>query len=247
MSAGLEGNVAIVTGGSRGIGLAVSTALADAGVTVAILARDGERASAAARALPGSGHEGVACDVAESSTVKSVVAEIGRKLGPVGILINNAGITRDGLVARMSDADFDTVLDVNLRGAFAMIRACARFMMRRRRGSIVNVSSVVGISGNPGQANYVASKAGLIGMTKAVALELAPRGIRCNAVAPGFIETEMTGSLSEAYVARLRDRIPLGRLGTPEDVAKAVTFLAGPASGYITGQVLTVDGGMVMQ
>ncbi len=242
----LEGEIAIVTGGSQGIGLAISEALAEIGATVAVIARNGDRAAEAAAGLDGEGHLGLSCDVADGAAVKRVVAEIGKTLGPVGVLVNNAGITRDGLLARMKDEDFDEVIGVNLRGAFSMIRSCSRFMMRRRGGAIVNVSSVVGISGNPGQANYVASKAGLIGLTKSVAKELAPRGVRCNAVAPGFIDTAMTQSLPEEQSASLRDRIALGRFGTPRDVAEAVRFLASPLSGYITGQVLTVDGGMVL-
>lgn len=242
----LDGRVAIVTGGSRGIGLAVSRELARSGAVVAILARGGEAAAARARELEGDGHAGLACDVGKTGTVTNAVREVERTLGPVDVLVNNAGIARDGLLARMSDADFEAVVNVNLRGAFNMIRACSRRMMRRRTGAIVNVSSVIGLIGNPGQANYAASKAGLFGLTKSVAKELAPRGIRCNAVAPGFIVTDMTASLDEDQVEALRTRIALGRLGAPEDVAGAVGFLAGPRSGYITGQVLTVDGGMVM-
>ena len=246
MSGELSGDVAVVTGGSRGIGRAVSEALADGGARVAVVARNGDRASQVADELPGDGHAGYGCDVAEGSQVKDTLAQVEADLGPVGILVNNAGLARDNLLMRMKEADWDEVMAVNLKGAYHTTAAVARGMMKRRSGTIVNVSSVVGLSGNPGQANYAASKAGLLGFTKSVAREFASRGIRCNAVAPGYIETDMTAELGTDAAEELAGRIPMGRLGTPEDVAGVVRFLAGPQAGYMTGQVVTVDGGMVM-
>lgn len=242
----LAGGVALVTGGSRGIGLGVAEALVRDGARVALAARDGDRASEAAAALPGGPHAGIACDVTNAEACKAAVAEAGARLGPVSILVNNAGITRDSLLLRLRDDDWAEVLATNLGGAFNMIRAAARGMIRRRTGSIVNVSSVIGLMGNAGQANYAASKAGLHGLTKSVARELAPRGVRCNAVAPGFVETDMTAGLGEERTNELLGRIPLGRLGKPSDVGGLVAFLAGPAAHYITGQVIAVDGGMAM-
>jgi 3-oxoacyl-[acyl-carrier protein] reductase len=242
----LSGKVAIVTGGSRGIGLAVSQALAEGGARVAVVARDGERAGAAASGLPGGGHRGYACDVADPAQVTATLLSVEAELGPVGILVNNAGITRDNILLRMKDEEFDEVIATNLKGAFTFTRAVSRGMMKRRDGVILNISSVVGLIGNAGQANYAASKAGLLGLTKAVAKELASRGIRCNAIAPGFIRTDMTGDLTEAQTENLKSLIPLGALGEPEDVAGVARFLVGPGARYITGQVLAVDGGMVM-
>jgi 3-oxoacyl-[acyl-carrier protein] reductase len=213
---------------------------------VAVVARDGARANAAAAELPGTGHAGFSCDVADSATVQATLVAVEERLGPVDILVNNAGITRDNLLLRMKDEEFDEVIAANLKGAFNFTRAVARGMMKRRDGSILNISSVVGLVGNAGQTNYAASKAGLIGMTKSVARELASRGVRCNAIAPGFITTDMTGELNETQVEELRGRIPLGDLGTPADVAGAARFLVGPSARYITGQVLAVDGGMAM-
>ena len=246
MSQELAGQVALVTGGSRGIGLAIATELASAGARVAIVARNGERASQAAGELPGEGHAGYACDVADSQGVKDTVAAVESELGSVSILVNNAGITRDNILLRLQDEDWDQVLDVNLKGAFNFIRALGRGMMKRREGAILNVSSVVGLQGNAGQANYSASKAGLHGLTKSVARELASRGVRCNALAPGFIKTDMTSELTEDQTAALLSQIPLGRLGDPEDIAPMVRFLVGPGGRYITGQIIAVDGGMVM-
>ena len=241
----LEGKVALVTGGSRGIGRAIAESLAEAGAHVAVIGRDETRAREAAAALTGEGHAGFACDVADPQQVVATMADVEREIGPVDILVNNAGITRDNILVRMKDEEFDEVIAANLKGSFNFTRAVSRGMMKRREGVIVNVTSVVGLIGNAGQANYAASKAGLVGLTKSVARELAPRGIRCNAVAPGFVRTDMTDALSESQVEALRERIPLGALGEPEDVAAVVRFLAGPGARYITGQVLAVDGGMV--
>ena len=245
-SSELAGGVAIVTGGSRGIGLGVSHALARGGARVAVVARDGERAAAAAAELEGEGHAAYSCDIADARACKKTVAAVESRQGPVTILVNNAGITRDNIVLRMRDDEWSRVIDTNLGGAFNMIRAVTRGMMKRRAGSIVNVTSVIGLMGNAGQANYAASKAGLHGLTKSVAKELASRNIRCNAVAPGFIRTDMTAGLPEARVNELQRRIPAGRLGEPADVAGVVRFLAGPEAGYITGQIIAVDGGMAM-
>jgi len=242
----LEGMVALVTGGSRGIGLAISRALAEGGARVAIVARDGARAETAAAELPGEGHAGYACDVSDGERVKETVTAVESAQGPVDILVNNAGITRDNLLMRMSEEEFDEVIATNLKGAFNFTRTLARGMMRRRQGAILNITSVVGLIGNPGQANYAASKAGLVGLTKSVARELASRGVRCNAIAPGFIRTDMTGELTEAQVESLLGQIPLGDLGEVEDVAGVARFLVGPAARYITGQIISVDGGMAM-
>ncbi len=242
----LTGSVAIVTGGSRGIGLAVAQALSGAGARVAVVSRDGAQAAEAAAGLPGQGHFGYACDVADSAQCKETVAGVEREQGPVSTLVNNAGITRDNILLRLRDEDWSRVLATNLGGAFHMVRSVARGMMKRRTGSIINVSSVVGLTGNAGQANYAASKAGLHGLTKSVAKELASRNVRCNAVAPGFIRTDMTAGLDEARVRDLRSRIPLASLGEPADVAGVVRFLAGPGARYITGQIIVVDGGMAM-
>lgn len=241
----LAGEVALVTGGSRGIGLAISRSLAGAGAAVAVIGRDGERAEEAAGALPGEGHRGYSCDVSDGEAVGELVKSLGEDIGAVSILVNNAGITRDNLLLRLKDEDWEQVLDVNLTGAFHTIRAVTRGMMRARRGVILNISSVVGLSGNPGQANYSASKAGLVGLTKSVARELATRNVRCNAIAPGYISTDMTAELDEKQVDALRKQIPMGRLGEPEDVAELARFLCGPGARYITGQVLAVDGGML--
>ncbi|MBT4436715.1 MAG: 3-oxoacyl-[acyl-carrier-protein] reductase [Gemmatimonadales bacterium] len=246
MSQELEGKVALVTGGSRGIGLGIAQALAEAGAKIAVIGRNGERASEAAAALSGEGHMGFACDVADSEQVKATLSAVEAEVGPVGILVNNAGITRDNILLRMKDEEFDDVIAANLKGAFNFTRAVTRGMMKRREGVILNITSVVGIIGNAGQTNYAASKAGMVGMTKSVAKELASRGVRCNALAPGFISTDMTGDLTESQVEALQGQIPLGRLGEIDDVAGVARFLVGPAARYITGQVLAVDGGMVM-
>ena len=245
MTAGLDGKVAMVTGGTRGIGRGIAAALAAAGARVAVLGRDRSRAEAVATEL-GAGARGFGCDVTSQASVESAVAAIEKDLGGVDILVNNAGVTKDNVFLRLTDADWDTVLEANLKGAFRTIRAASRGMMKKRWGRIINVASVVGLIGNKGQANYAASKAGLIGLTKTIARELASRGITVNAVAPGYIATDMTASLTDEQRELLARQIPLERLGTPEDVAAAVLFLASHEAAYITGQVLAVDGGMVM-
>jgi len=242
----LNGRVAVVTGGSRGIGRAIATALAEAGASVAVVGRNGAAAQEAAAELPGDGHAGYACDVADPRQVDATVKAIEAAQGGIGILVNNAGITRDNILLRMKDEEFDDVIAANLKGSFNFIRAVTRGMMKRREGSILNITSVVGLMGNAGQANYAASKAGLVGLTKSVAKELASRGVRCNAIAPGFIETDMTDALDETQKEALLGGIPLGSLGQPEDIAGAALFLVSPRARYITGQVLAVDGGMVM-
>jgi 3-oxoacyl-[acyl-carrier protein] reductase len=243
----LSGKVALVTGGSRGIGQAIATRFHQHGASVAILDIDRGGAESAASGLTGGGKVvGLAADVSSAEQVENAVKAAEERLGPLDILVNNAGLTRDGLLIRMNEADWDLVLDVNLKGPFLMTKLVARGMMKRRSGRIVNVASVVGITGNPGQANYAASKAGLIGLTKTLAKEFASRNVLLNAVAPGFIDTEMTRALPDSAREALQSHIPLQRLGSPEDVASAVLFLASDLANYITGQVLVVDGGMVM-
>ena len=241
----LTGKVALVTGGTRGIGRAIAQMLRGAGARVAITGRDAERARAAAAEL-GDGVAGFGCELADPAQIEAAVAAAEAALGPIDILVNNAGLTRDQIVLRMSETDWDTVLDANLKGAFLAIRAVLKGMMKRKAGRIINVTSVVGLTGNKGQANYAASKAGLIGLTKSVAKEYASRNILVNCVAPGFVETDMTGGLPVEARASLLQQIALGRLGRPEDVAGAVLFLASDMAAYITGQVLVVDGGMVI-
>jgi len=242
----LEGRIAVVTGGTRGIGRAICDELADAGARVAVVATDEGRASAVAAELTGGGHAGFACDVSDPAACAALIGRVEESLGPVDILVNNAGITRDNILVRMKDEEWREVLETNLSGAFYLMRAVSRGMMKRRAGAIVNVSSVVGLTGNRGQSNYAAAKAGLVAATKSVAQELASRGVRANVVAPGFIETDMTAALSEDVRDAMLGNVPLGRLGAPGDVAKTVRFLAGPGASYITGQVVVVDGGMVM-
>ena len=245
MQIDLTNKVALVTGSTRGIGREIATVLSGYGARVAVVGREKDKAEAAALKL-GGGAIGFGCDVSDSSAVAQLVADTESAFGSLDILVNNAGLTRDNIVMRLKDDDWDAVLDANLRGAFATIRAASKGMMKRRWGRIINISSVVGIIGNKGQANYAASKAGLIGLTKTVAKELASRNILVNAIAPGFIETEMTDAMTPEARKGLIDAIPLGRLGSPADVAQAVAFLSSDYASYITGQVLVVDGGMVM-
>jgi 3-oxoacyl-[acyl-carrier protein] reductase len=241
----LSERTALVTGSTRGIGRAIAETLAGAGARVAVVGRDAGRAEEAANAI-GHGAVGFACDVADPASVTALVESVEKAFGQIDILVNNAGLTRDNILFRIKDDDWDAVLDANLRGAFVAIRAASRGMMKRRWGRIINIASVVGIIGNKGQANYAASKAGLIGLTKSVAKELASRNILINAVAPGFIETDMTAAMTPEARATLSGQIPLERLGTPNDVAATVAFLASDLASYITGQVLVVDGGLVM-
>jgi 3-oxoacyl-[acyl-carrier protein] reductase len=245
MAVDLTGRLALVTGSTRGIGRAIASTLVACGARVAVVGRDRERAEAVAAEL-GESARGFACDVSDSASILALIEEVERTFGGIDVLVNNAGVTRDNIMLRLKDDDWDAVLDANLRGAFVAIRAVTRGMMKRRWGRIINISSVVGLTGNRGQVNYAASKAGLIGLTKSVAKELASRNILANCVAPGFIETDMTAQLTPDARADLTSRIPLERLGSPADVAGVVAFLASEHASYITGQVLVVDGGMVM-
>lgn len=245
MNVDLSGKVAVVTGSTRGIGRAVAEALAQAGATVGIVGRDKAKADEVAQAI-GNGAKGFAADVTNTETVTKLIEDAEKEFGGIDILVNNAGITKDNIVMRLKDEDWDAVLDANLRGAFASIRAASRGMMKKRAGRIINITSIIGLIGNKGQANYAASKAGLIALTKSVAKELASRNILVNAIAPGFIETDMTAAMTNEARTSLAGAIPLERLGTPQDIAGAVVFLASDYASYITGQVLVVDGGMVM-
>jgi 3-oxoacyl-[acyl-carrier protein] reductase len=240
----LSGKVAFVTGSTRGIGHAVATALHAAGAKVAIVGRQTESAERVAVTM-GERAAGFGCDVADAGQVDAAIAACEARLGPIDILVNNAGLTKDNLILRLTDADWDAVLDANLKGAYHTIKAVTRGMMKRRAGRIINITSVVGITGNKGQANYAASKAGLIGLSKSVAKEYASRNVLVNCVAPGFIETDMTSGLPGEARDAMLGGVALGRAGRPEDVAGAVLFLASDLAGYITGQVLIVDGGMV--
>lgn len=241
----LSGKNALVTGSTRGIGRSIAEAFVSCGARVAVVGRDLQRAQEAA-ATVGNGARGFACDVSDTAAVAKLVADVEAAFGSIDILVNNAGIARDNLVMRLKDEDWDAVQNTNLRGAFAAIRAVSRGMMKRRSGRIINLASVVGITGNKGQANYAASKAGLIALTKSVAKELGSRNILVNAVAPGFIETEMTAAMTPEARDALGKQIALERLGTASDVAGTVAFLASDLASYITGQVFVVDGGMVM-
>lgn len=243
----LNGKTALVTGASRGIGRAIALRLAEDGANVAVIyAGSADKAEAVVNEITALGVNAKAyrCNVADSAAVNETVKAVTNDLGKIDILVNNAGITRDGLMLRMKDEEFDAVLDTNLKGAFNMIRACYSGFIRKKSGRIINISSVSGIMGNAGQANYSASKAGVIGLTKSVARELASRGITCNAVAPGFIQTDMTENLGDNNP--LLNSIPLGRMGKPEDIAAAVAFLASDSAAYITGEVLKVDGGLAI-
>ena len=243
----LQGQVALVTGAARGIGRATAVSLARAGAHVAInFQQSSEAAVELASALDGLGVKTalVQADVSDAGQVQAMIAEAEAALGPVSILVNNAGITRDGLVMRMSEEDFDDVIATSLRGAFLCSKAVARGMMKARAGSIINVSSVIGLRGNAGQANYAAAKAGIIGLTKSLARELGPRGVRVNAVAPGYVVTDMTAELPDNMKEQVMKNTPLGRLATPEEIASVIAFLASPAAAYITGAVIPVDGGL---
>ena len=243
----LAGQVAIVTGASQGIGRAIAEALAASGATVALVARSAGKLADVAAAIRSTGGaaEPFACDVSQAENVTAVVDAIHAKLGRIDILVNNAGVTRDTLLPRMSDEEWDEVLTTNLRGPFLFMRAVSRPMMQQRYGRIINVASVSGLIGNPGQANYSASKAGLVGLTRTVAKELAGRKITVNAVAPGFIASDMTAALGPALLDEVKKRVPAKRLGEAWEIADAVLFLAAPSSAYITAQVLTLDGGLI--
>ncbi len=245
----LKGKTAVVTGGSRGLGRAICLELAAGGANLVFCFAGNEAAAQetaqACRAL-GAEVDYLRCNVADSTQVKELMETAVQRFGRIDILVNNAGITRDGLMLTMKESDFDQVVETNLKGTFLCMKAVARQMVKQRCGRIINLSSVVGLHGNAGQVNYAASKAGLIGMTKSLAKELASRGVTVNAVAPGFMETDMTAALSEAARAATLAAVPMGRMGTAEDVAQAVAFLASDCAGYITGQVLGVDGGMGM-
>ena len=244
----LENQIAVVTGAGRGIGRAIALNFAAEGADVVCVSRtveNSEKVAAEVRAL-GRNAWAHAVDVADAVSVNTAAEKILADCAKVDVLVNNAGVTRDGLLMRMSEADWDTVLDTNLKGAFLVTKAFSRVMLKARAGRIINISSVIGLIGNAGQCNYAASKAGLIGFTQSCARELASRGITVNAIAPGFIETDMTSALKEDMRAALLKQIPLGRLGAVEDIAGAALYLASPAARYVTGQVLTVDGGMVM-
>ena len=242
----LSGRVALVTGGSRGIGRAIVDELARSGCKVGVVATSEAGAEAAAAAARETGAEvsGWAADVRDPARANAVVEQIVARWGRLDVLVNNAGITRDGLLMRMADEDIDAVIDVNLKGTLYWCRAVARPMTKARSGCIVNVSSIVGITGNAGQSNYAAAKAGIFGLTRSLAAEFGERGVRVNAVAPGYIQTDMTAGLPEAVKQASLTRIPLGRLGDPTDIARAVLFLASDAAAYITGATLVVDGGM---
>lgn len=245
----LTGRNALVTGGSRGIGRAVCLELARQGANVAInYAGSAQAAEEVAQACRELGVEAFAiqANVADAAAVDAMVKEVITRFGRIDILVNNAGITKDKLALQMKEEEFDAVLDTNLKGAFLCMKAVYRPMMKQRYGRVVNLTSIVGLRGNPGQANYAASKAGLIGMSKSIAKELASRGVTVNLVAPGFIDTDMTAALPEAARTALLSTIPMARLGQPEDVAKAVAFFASESAGYVTGQVLCVDGGMAV-
>lgn len=245
----MEGKVVLVTGGSRGIGRAVCLEMAQRGADIALCYAGNEAAAQdTAQACREKGAQVLVlrCDVSRSEAVKAMVDTVVKTLGRIDVLVNNAGITRDGLIMAMSEENFDAVIAANLKGTFLCIKAVCRLMVRQRSGRIVNISSVVGLHGNAGQANYAASKAGVIGLTKSAARELAPRGITVNAVAPGYIETDMTAVLPEDVKNRLQGTIPAARLGEAQEVAQAVAFLVSDEAAYITGQVLAVDGGMSM-
>jgi 3-oxoacyl-[acyl-carrier protein] reductase len=246
----VEGRVALVTGGGRGLGRAIAVRLAQEGAKVAVSYRSNDAAAGETAELvrkAGAGCETFKGDVSSSEDVEALMKGVGEAFGPVEILVNNAGTTRDNLLLRMKDAEFEEVLATNLKGTYLCTRAVLRGMVRARWGRIVNISSVVGLVGNAGQANYAASKAGMIGFTKSVAREVAGRGITANAVAPGYVETELTGVLPENVKEQILGQVPVGRFGEPEEIAEVVAFLAGERAAYVTGQTIAVDGGLVMQ
>jgi 3-oxoacyl-[acyl-carrier protein] reductase len=244
----LEGKVALITGGARGIGQAIAMAFAKEGADIVVADVNMEIAQKTASEIEALGRKALALemDVTSYEKVEEGINKILDKFGKVDILVNNAGITKDNLLLRMSQAEWDAVINVNLKGTFNCIRAVSRPMVKQRSGRIISIASIIGLMGNPGQANYAASKAGIIALTKTVAKELASRNINANAVAPGFIQTEMTAKLPEELKKKMLEAIPLGKLGTPQDIAPVCLFLASEESSYITGQVITVDGGMVM-
>ena len=242
----LNGEIALVTGATRGIGAAIAERLARDGARVIGTATTAEGAARIGANLAPSGGRGLVLDVVKQDSIEAVIEDIEAREGAVGILCNNAGITRDTLLLRMKEEDWDAVLDTNLASVFKLSKAVLRGMMKARKGRIVSITSVVGLTGNPGQANYAAAKAGILGFTKSLAREVGSRGITVNAVAPGFIDTDMTRALAEAQRAALNNQIPLGRLGQPADIAAAVAFLCSPDGAYITGETLHVNGGMYM-
>ena len=244
----LHGQVALVTGATRGIGRAIALELAKAGATVIGTATTDDGAATITECLAAAGHAGagIRLDVADGAAVDAALADIEARFGAIAILVNNAGITRDNLLLRMKDDEWDAVMATNLKPAFRLAKGVLRGMMKARHGRIIQIGSVVGTSGNPGQANYAAAKAALVGFTKSLAQEVGSRNITINCIAPGFIDTDMTKALPEGQRAKLLERIPLGRLGSPEDIAHAVVFLASPRAGYITGATLHVNGGMYM-
>jgi 3-oxoacyl-[acyl-carrier protein] reductase len=244
----VDGQVALVTGATRGIGRAILLALARHGATAVGTATSDAGAAEISRTLAAGGlpGRGLVLDVAEAASVEAAIADIEAREGAVGILVNNAGITRDGLLMRMKPEDWDAILNTNLSSVYRLSKAVLRGMMKARTGRIISIASVVGLTGNPGQTNYAAAKAGILGFTKSLAREIASRHITCNVVAPGFIDTDMTRALSDEQRAQLATQIPLGRLGSPDDIAAAVLYLASPAGAYVTGETLSVNGGMYM-
>jgi len=244
----LQNQIAVVTGAGRGIGRAIALKFANAGADVVCISRTQENSDKVAAEVKALGRKAWAhaVDVADANAVNAAAEKVLAECGRIDVLVNSAGVTRDGLLMRMSDADWDIVLNTNLKGAFLMTKAFSRAFIKQRSGRIINISSVIGLIGNPGQANYAASKAGLIGFTQSVAREVASRTITVNVIAPGFIETDMTSDLTDDLKAAILKQIPMGKMGSGDDIAEAALFLSGPGAKYITGQVLTVDGGMVM-